>query len=189
MPAGFVLVGEKINTIIAKADAIFDPTRQHEDPEGYKNEIRSAILKENAQAANYFDLGFSCYAVTLSFGTYPKPASETEAQISLDNDRLLRKPAGWFLASLIDVGFSQESARSLYSEEVVPWLTEDRLRRWVGDENMALLSLLGESAAKADVETASDAPKARLKLAAKSVIGKIPIFGEALGILLFGTKK
>ena len=189
MPAGFVIVGDELNALLSKADASFDPSRQHEAPEEYKKVLRSAIAKENAQAANYFDLGFSCYAVTLSFGTYPKPTSESQAQAALDNDRLLRKPAGWFLGSLVDIGLTQDAARALFTAEVVPWLAEDRLRRWIGDENMALFGLLAEHAAKADGETATDAPKMRLKLAAKSLVGKIPIFGEALSILLFGAKK
>lgn len=189
MPAGFVLVGDQLNALLSKADASFQPSRQHESPEDYKKELRAAIAKENPKAANYFELGFACYAVTLSFGTYPKPTSETEAQAALDNDHLLRKPAGWFLGSLADVGLPQEAARTLFSAEVVPWLVEDRLRRWVGDENMALLGLLTEHAAKADSETAADSPQTRLKLAARSLVGKIPIFGEPLSILLFGTKK
>ena len=189
MPAGFVLVGDRLSALLAKADATFQPARQHDAPEQYKRELGAVIAKENFKAAKYFELGFSCYAVTLAFGTYPKPTSEAEAQEALDNDRILRKPAGWFLGSLTDIGLSQDLARSIFSEEVIPWLVEDRLRKWVGDENMAILALLGEHATKADGEAASDSPQSRLKMAGKSLVSKVPVFGEPLSILLFGTKK
>lgn len=187
--AGFAICGDAFNHLLAKADTSFDLEKQQANPEQYKKEIRSAIEKENDRAANYFDLGFGCYAVTMSFGSYEKPTSTEEAQHFLDNDPLLRRPAGWFLGSLLDVGCGQDHARKIFDDDVVPWLVEDRLRRWMSNEDMPLMGVLKELAAKTDSEIKSDSPQSRLKEAGKSLIGKLPVVGEALSILLFGKKK
>ena len=46
---------------------------------------------------------------------------------------------------------------------------------------MALIGLLAEQAAKADSENTADSPQTRLKMAARSLVGKLPIFGEPVG--------
>lgn len=187
--SGFVICGETFNSLLAKADASFDLEKQQGNPDSYKKEIRAAIQKENDKAGNLFDLGFGCYAVTLAFGSHEKPSSTEEAQHFVDHDPLLRRPAGWFLGSLLDVGCTQDQARKIYDDDVAPWLVEDRLRRWMSNEEMPLMGVLKEIAAKTDGELKADSPQSRLKAAGKSLVGKIPVVGEPLSILLFGQKK
>lgn len=187
--AGFLICGEAFNRLLAKADTSFDLERQQDNPDLYKKEIRAAIQKENDKAGNYFDLGFGCYAVTLFYGSHEKPTSTEEAQYFCDNDPLLRRPTGWFLGSLLDIGCSQDQARKIYDDDVVPWLVEDRLRRWMSNEDMPLMGVLKEFAVKIDSELKADSPQSRLKAAGKSLLGKIPVVGEPLSILLFGQKK
>ena len=187
--AGFTLCGDTFNRMLAKADTFFDLEKQQANPESYKKQIRAAIEKENNKAGNYFDLGFGCYAVTMSFGSYEKPTSSEEAQHFLDHDRLLRRPAGWFLGSLLDIGCTQDQARKIFDDDVVPWLFEDRLRRWMSNEDMPLMGVLKEFAVKTDGDIKADSPQARLKEAGKSLISNLPVVGESLSILLFGKKK
>ena len=186
---GFAMCGEEFNQLLARASATFDIEKQQEEPDAYKKSIRAAIQKENDKAGNYFDLGFGCYAVTLSFGTHEKPSSLEAAQSFLDNDPMLRRPAGWFLGSLLDVGYSQDQARKVFDDDIVPWLIEERLRRWISNKDMPPMGVLTEIATKADNELAADSPKSRLRAAGKSLVGKVPVVGEPLSILLFGQKK
>ena len=51
------------------------------------------------------------------------------------------------------------------------------------------MGVLTEIATKADNELAADSPKSRLRAAGKSLVGKVPVVGEPLSILLFGQKK
>lgn len=186
---GYATCGTTFNQLLAKADAMFDLTKQSAEPETYKKKLRAAIQRENDKAGNYFDVGFGCYAVSMSFGSHKKPTSTEEAQSFLDSDPLLRRPAGWFLGSLLDVGCTQDQARKIFDDDVVPWLIDDRLRRWMSNHEMPLMGVLKELADKADSEIATDSPKSRLRAASKSLVGKVPIFGEPLSILLFGQKK
>ncbi|MXN75229.1 hypothetical protein GR157_10825 [Burkholderia sp. 4701] len=185
--AGFAICGESLNQMLAKADTMFHLEKQQAAPDAYKKEVRAAIEKENPAAGAYFDLGFACYAVTFCFGSHDKPANTEEAQRMLDGALTLRRPAGWFLGSLGDVGCSVEQQEKIFVEDVIPWLTEDRVRRWMSDENMALMSILNELAQKTDAQIALDSPRARLKAAARSAVAGIPVLGEALATLVFGA--
>ncbi len=189
MSAGFVLVGDRLDQILKKADAGFDAQRQHESPEAYKKELRATIEQENQDASFFFELGFACYAVTLAYGAYPKVLSTEETRSVLATDTNLRRPSRWFIAGLTDIRFTPDEAEKFWLERIVPWLYEDGLRRWVGDENMAVMSDLQVLAIKADNEAGKDSPSARLKAATRSLVGKLPIVGEPLAILLFGTKE
>lgn len=189
LATGFAICGESLNRMLAKADTMFDLEKQQVGPDAYKKELRAAIETKNRAAGAYFDLGFACYAVTFCFGSHDKPANTEEAQRMLDHDPTLRRPAGWFLGSLGDVGCSVEQQGKIYVDDVIPWLTEDCVRRWMSDENMALMSMLNELAIKTDAEIALDSPRARLRAAARSTVAGIPGLGEALATLLFGAKK
>ena len=188
MTADFVMVGERLDTLLRKASVQLQMERLHESPDAYKREVQEAIQQENSVAATYFDLGFSCYAVTLAFGTYPIPSSDAEARNAIASDRTLRKPGGWFLGALQDAGLSPDEVERFYLEKIVPWLYEEGLRRWVGHEDMAVMSDLRFMAARPDKDAAADSPRSRLRDASRTFCTKIPLVGEPLAILVFGRE-
>ena len=189
MSGAFVEVGGRLDQLLRKASTSFDAQRQHESPEDYKKELRSKIKQENSRAAHFFELGFSCYAVTLAYGTYPVPSSSDEARAVLATDKTLRRPSGWFIGALTDIGFTTDQAESFWQERIVPWLHEDGLRRWISNEDMAVMSDLKVIAANVDKDYGKDSPRARLRAATRSLVCKLPVFGEPLAIMIFGTGK
>jgi hypothetical protein len=165
-----------------------DLTNIDDNKEKFKK-VCEMLSNEHKGLDLWFKLGLWTHIYTWLLG-HDYSATDTQTARNLISENTdIRKAGSNFIGSLQDLGWSTDKIDTYNLEKLIPFLSENGLRKWVGHPDMAVMSDLRYEAKQLDIEIIGDTKEKRFSLAIKELISAIPFVGKAIAALLFGNKK
>lgn len=151
--------------------------------------VTELLSNEHTGLDLWFKLGLWTYIYSWLLG-HDYDAHDTETARSLIRENVdIRKAGSNFIGVLQDLGWSPDKIETFNLEKLIPFLSENGLRKWAGHPDMAVMSDLRYEAKQLDLEIISDTKAKRISLALKELVSSIPLVGKAIAALLFGNRK
>jgi hypothetical protein len=180
---------DTLHKTLFKINVTLDKLKNYEDDKRRYDYLTSELNKERVDLKSWFNIGLWTYIYTWLLGhDYYETSTEQVRKLVLENTDV-RKAASNLAAALQDIGWSNDKFEVFHNDKFVPFLYEQSLRKWVGDPNMAVMFDLEFEAKELDKVDKQDNSESRIKLATKELISNIPIFGKAIAVLIYWTRK
>ncbi|WP_278380107.1 hypothetical protein [Chryseobacterium arthrosphaerae] len=179
---------EELSSNLERLKLSFDDLNNIHDLRERHNVIVDALKKEHGNREVWFNVGFWLFMYTWVLGRNNFALTTETVRDLLSNDKDIRKCGATLIEYLIEIRWTPDKIEEFNLNHLIPFLWDDRSRKYVGNIHMVPMSVLLHEAREKDIEDGVNSDTGKSIEVIKALIEEIPVVGKSISIVIWGNK-
>ncbi|WP_430455053.1 hypothetical protein [Rheinheimera sp.] len=153
------------------------------------NFIEEIIYSYSESHVSWFRIGRFIFDCTVCLGENDDLFNLMHMNTGFTREYITKIKLNQLIIGFEGLGWSPDDFEKFINEKLLPYQDRKELNKWTYSIDMAVMYDLKYLAKFDDEKNRVDSLKERIYKSSRALIESIPIFGEAISIMIFGSKK